>query len=133
MVTRSILAALGFLALGLGILGVFLPLLPTTPFVLVAAACFSKSSPSLHNYLITHRIFGQTIADWEQHGVIRIRAKIIAISMILLLGSYPLLINPIAPRPRFLAAATIICVILFISSRASEPRNVEKKPKPDGY
>ncbi|MBM4190562.1 MAG: YbaN family protein [Betaproteobacteria bacterium] len=59
--------ALGFVALGLALLGVFLPILPTTPFVLLAAALFARGSESLHRYLWHHRIFGPIIQDWHEH------------------------------------------------------------------
>lgn len=65
----------GLCALGLGILGIPLPVLPTTPFVLLAAFCFSKGSPRLRHWLITHPRFGQAIADWETKGAIPRRAK----------------------------------------------------------
>jgi uncharacterized membrane protein YbaN (DUF454 family) len=68
----------GLLALGLGILGAFLPVLPTTPFVLLAAYCFARSSPRLHLWLMTHRTFGPNIRNWQAHGAISRRAKRLA-------------------------------------------------------
>jgi len=67
-------------SLGLGTLGIFLPLLPTVPFYLLAAFGFSKSSTKLHKWLLNHRVFGPDIRDWNQRRVIRKRAKIMAIS-----------------------------------------------------
>ena len=67
--------ALGFLALGLGALGVVLPLLPTTPFVLLAAFAFARSSERWHAWLLNHRIFGPIITDWREHGAIRARTR----------------------------------------------------------
>jgi len=64
---RGLYMALGFVALGLALLGVFLPILPTTPFVLLAAALFARGSESLHRYLWHHRIFGPIIQDWHEH------------------------------------------------------------------
>lgn len=60
----------GLAALGFGLIGVFLPILPTTPLVLLAAFCFSSGSPRLRHWLVTHRVFGPVIADWETHGAI---------------------------------------------------------------
>ena len=68
----------GSLALVLGVLGIFLPLLPTVPFLLLAAFCFSKSSETVHNWLINHKTLGPPIADWQEHGAIRKPAKIMA-------------------------------------------------------
>lgn len=66
----------GILSLGLGILGVFLPLLPTTPFLLLAAGCFMRSSERLYRWLINHRWFGAYIRNYREYGAITRRAKI---------------------------------------------------------
>ena len=78
---KSILALLGLISLGLGIVGAFLPLLPTVPFVLLSAFLFARSSDRLHNWLITHKIFGQLIKDFHEKRGITIQGKIAAISM----------------------------------------------------
>jgi uncharacterized membrane protein YbaN (DUF454 family) len=78
---RTLLTAAGILALGLGLLGVVLPGLPTTPFVLLAAACFAKASPRLHRWLTHHRYLGPMVRDWEAHRSLPLRVKWIAISM----------------------------------------------------
>ena len=69
-IARSVWLVVGLLALGLGGLGVVLPLLPTTPFLLVAAAAFARSSPRLEQWLLNHRLFGALIANWQRHGAI---------------------------------------------------------------
>lgn len=76
---RPIWLATGFLAVGLGVAGIFLPLLPTTPFLLLAAFAFARSSPRLHTWLVNHRKFGPIIEDWQQHGAISRRAKVAAV------------------------------------------------------
>ena len=68
----------GAVALGLGILGIPLPLLPTTPFLLLAAFCFGRSSPRMHRWLISHRHFGPPIIRWRERGAISRKAKILA-------------------------------------------------------
>lgn len=80
-VVRALLVAAGSIALALGILGIFLPLLPTTPFVLLAAACFARASPRLHAWLLANRTFGPLILEWERHRSIPYRAKVTAIAM----------------------------------------------------
>lgn len=70
----------GLLALAVGALGVVLPLLPTTPLVILAAFCFSKSSPRLRSWLLNHRIFGPLIRNWEATGSIAPRYKAIALT-----------------------------------------------------
>lgn len=77
---RTVWTGLGLLALGLGIIGLALPLLPTTPFMLLAAACFAKSSPRLHDWLVNHRIFGPAIRDWRDYRAISPKAKRMAVT-----------------------------------------------------
>lgn len=72
---------LAYLALGLGILGIFLPGLPTTPFILVAAYAAARGSERLHARLLAHRTFGPMIRDWQATGSVSRRAKVWAIGM----------------------------------------------------
>lgn len=69
----------GLIALALGTLGALLPLLPTTPFVLLAAFCFAKSSRRLHGWLVTHAYFGPLIRNWRASGAIARSHKIAAV------------------------------------------------------
>jgi uncharacterized protein len=78
---RLILLGLGWTMVGLGIAGIFLPLLPTTPFLLLAAWIFSRCSPRLEQWLLDHPLFGRPLKDWREAGVISRRAKIAAISL----------------------------------------------------
>lgn len=77
---------LGFLSLGIGIIGAFLPLLPTTCFVLLAAWCFAKSSPKWHQRLLNNRLLGNSIKQWEQHRCMPSKAKKVAILSMLASG-----------------------------------------------
>ncbi|NQY65174.1 MAG: YbaN family protein [Alteromonadaceae bacterium] len=74
----------GIFFVGLAVLGVVLPILPTTPFLLVAAGCFAKSSPRLHQKLLDNKVFGPMILDWQQHRTIPLKAKCIALTTIVL-------------------------------------------------
>lgn len=78
---RALLVAAGSISLALGVIGIFLPLLPTTPFVLLAAACYARASPRLHAWLLSNRTFGPLILEWERHRSIPYRVKLIAIVM----------------------------------------------------
>ena len=74
------LTILGLIALGLGILGAFLPVLPTTPFLLLAAALFMRGNKNLHNWLMTHPKLGTYIANFTQHKAIPLKVKIVSIT-----------------------------------------------------
>jgi uncharacterized protein len=73
---KALFTAAGLLSLGFGALGVVLPVLPTTPFVLVAAACFAKSSPKFYNALVTNRVFGPYINNYRNGTSISKKLKI---------------------------------------------------------
>ncbi|MGB3276085.1 MAG: YbaN family protein [Castellaniella sp.] len=77
---RALLTFLGIVALALGMLGIFLPLLPTTPFLLLAAFCFLRSSPRMHAWLMSHRILGPYIRDFQAGRGIPLRSKCIALA-----------------------------------------------------
>lgn len=76
---------LGSISLALGILGIFLPLLPTTPFLLLTATLYFKGSPRLYNWLLKHRYFGRIIHNFRENKAIPLRAKII--SLVLMWGT----------------------------------------------
>lgn len=85
IVKRWLLVAAGLLSLALAILGVALPGLPTTPFVLLAAACFAKASPRLHAWLVNHRYLGPMVRDWETHRSLPMRIKRVSIGLMTLM------------------------------------------------
>lgn len=73
---------LGSISLALGVLGIFLPLLPTTPFLLLTAALYCKGSPRLYNWLINHKYFGAYIRNFREHKAIPLRAKILSVTLL---------------------------------------------------
>lgn len=79
---------LGIMFVGLAAIGIFLPLLPTTPLLIVAAGCFAKSSKAWHQWLLNNSVFGPIIHNWEENHCIECRAKIIAIGSILIFGGF---------------------------------------------
>ena len=83
LVRHAFLAA-GFVFMGLAILGLFLPVLPATPFVLLAAACFARASARFYNWVLNHRVFGPTVREWRRYRSIPYRVKLWAIALMAL-------------------------------------------------
>jgi uncharacterized protein len=86
-VVRILLWIAGSLSLVLGLIGVVLPGLPTTPFVLLAAACYARASPRLHRWLLNHRWLGPMLRDWERDRSLTRRTKTVAVTSMLLMVS----------------------------------------------
>ena len=78
--TRPFWLAGGLTAVGLGVVGAFLPIMPTVPFLLLAAFCFSRSHPEWERRLLEHPTYGPGLLDWRERKAIRRRSKIIAIT-----------------------------------------------------
>lgn len=85
---RGLLWVAGSVSLVLGLIGVVLPGLPTTPFVLLAAACYAKASPRLHAWLLNHRLTGPMLRDWESNRSLTRRTKTIAVVSMLVMVSF---------------------------------------------
>ena len=118
---RALWLIAGCVALGLGLIGVVLPLLPTVPFLLLAAFCFARSSERLHNWLITNPKFGPSILNWQSHGAIHPRAKRLATLSIAAVFGLSLAMG-LRPTLLIVQGATLCCVLLFIWTRPNGPR-----------
>ena len=79
---KSMLAVLGVVSLSLGVAGIFLPLLPTTPFLLLAAWAFVRSSPRLYAWLINHPHLGEYIRNFRENRAIPLRVKVVSVSLV---------------------------------------------------
>lgn len=79
---KYIYIALGSVSLALGIIGIFVPLLPTTPFLLLTAALYFRGSPRLYDWLLSRRRLGPYIRNFREHKAIPLRAKIVSVSLI---------------------------------------------------
>lgn len=90
---RILWLLIGILALALGLIGIVTPILPTVPFLLLSAFCFSRSSERLHNWLITHPKYGPPINAWREHGAINARIKRISSASMLASVLLALLLN----------------------------------------
>ena len=103
----------GFTALALGLAGIVLPVLPTTPFGLLAAACFAKSSVRVHDTLLSHRVAGPVIREWQTHRAMPARAKRAAyILMLLSFGSSILIME--SPWHRLMLAGLGLALTFFL-------------------
>ena len=122
---RILLLAAGFLCTGLGVLGVFLPLLPSVPFLLLAAACFARSSERFHRWLIHHPRLGPMIRDYLDGGGVSRKSKAIAITLIwvsITLTAF-LAVSMLWLRVSLLAIAlTVTIYLLRLPVRPGRPR-----------
>lgn len=115
---RNSILAVGFLATGLAVIGIFLPLLPTVPLLLLAAACFARSSERFHNWLLNHQKLGPMIHCYLNGQGIPLRAKITAIGLIWFSISISVFfINPFWLK--FLLVIIGISVTLYLLSLAT--------------
>lgn len=113
--------ALGATSLALGAVGLVLPLVPTVPFLLLAAFCFARSSERMHRWLITHPTLGPPIVNWQRNGAIGRRAKKLATLSIAvgLLISVALGVRQIVLA---IQAAVLLAVLVFIWTRPEGSR-----------
>ncbi len=121
---RWLLIIIGFLATGLGIIGIFVPLLPTTPFLLLAATCFARSSGRFHRWLVNHNQLGPMIRGYLNGSGIPLRAKRIAIALVWLTlpPSALLLVPPVwAKTLLVLLAISITWYLLRLPTFQEEP------------
>jgi uncharacterized membrane protein YbaN (DUF454 family) len=114
---RLLWTTLGLVSLGLGCVGIVLPLLPTTPFLLLAAFCFARSSDRLHDWLHAHRVFGPLLDNWRRHRAIDRGAKVAASFACVAMLAMALILR--APPVGILVQALILSAVLaFIWTRA---------------
>ncbi|CUH51474.1 YbaN family protein [Shimia marina] len=106
----------GLLSVGLALIGVVLPLLPTVPFLLLAAFCFARSSERLHAWLLSHKTFGPMIADWHRSGAIRPNAKKAATVSIAAVFGISLIVG-VKTSVLIIQAVVLSAVLFFIWTR----------------
>jgi uncharacterized membrane protein YbaN (DUF454 family) len=118
---RPLLLVIGWLMVGLGFIGIFVPVLPTVPFLLVALWAFSRTSQRFHDWLYNHPRMGPPLRDWREHGAIPVRAKILAVATMLvsfLWIAFGIAQDWLLPT---VAAACLIPAAIFIVTRPNGP------------
>ena len=114
---RAIYAGLGALFFGIGFVGVFLPVLPTTPFMLLALWAFSRSSERLHDYLWNHPKFGPPLQEWKEYGALPLKVKLSALAVMTLSALFMVFLSG-APLVGIASALALMAIgALFILTR----------------
>ncbi|WP_102522671.1 YbaN family protein [Vibrio tapetis] len=104
---------IGCLALLLGIIGIPLPVLPTTPFLLLASACFMRGSPKFHHWLHSHPSFGPILTNWHQHGAVTKAVKHRAYWFIAISFSFSIVLAPLYWVKIFLVVVLVVLITWF--------------------
>ncbi|MDZ4729917.1 MAG: YbaN family protein [Xanthomonadales bacterium] len=120
---RPVYFCLGWLFFSLGMVGVFLPVIPTSPFLILALWAFSNSSRKFHDWLYHHRWFGPPLQKWQEHRVIPLVAKVFAISGMLLSLTYVTFFTPLEIWLKVTAGLFMATAAIYILSKPSQPPN----------
>ena len=113
---RFIYLTIGLILVPIGVAGVFLPILPGVPLLILAAACFARSSPRLEQWLVNHRHFGPGIVAWRERGAISPKSKTISISVMALSGAAALVSD--APTiAKAIVVTSLTGAALFVVTR----------------
>lgn len=128
MVRLKAYRLLGLIFLGVGALGALLPLLPATPFVLLSAACFARSSERWHRRLLASDTFGPMIRNWEQRRCISCRVKAIAIVSMVLVGGFSIVYAVDTEPLRIIGAILLLIGFITVSSLKTCRQGTEPEP-----
>jgi uncharacterized protein len=115
--------AAGWFSVGLAVMGIILPILPTTPFLLVAVWAFSRSSPELAERIRNHETFGPFVRNWQDAGVIPFKAKILAMAMMTGASVYLWFYSAAPGWVALIAIGTMMAIAVYILSRPSIREN----------
>jgi uncharacterized membrane protein YbaN (DUF454 family) len=124
---RPLFFSAGLILTAVGILGVVTPGLPGTVFLILAAACFARSSQRLETWLLTHPKFGASIVAWREHGAIPRTAKVIAIASMAVSFVIVLIAHPPAIW-LWITGAALLASALFVGTRPEGPRTKADTP-----
>lgn len=120
-IKRYSLIFIGWLSIVLGAIGAVLPILPTTPFLILALACFSKSSPRFHRMLLNNKWVGPSLQEWEQHKTIKphIKHRAMLLTVAAFTGSILILMG--RPHLQIMLATIGLIVLWFIYHLKESP------------
>ncbi|MCX7973573.1 MAG: YbaN family protein [Candidatus Aminicenantes bacterium] len=124
--SRACLVGLGFFFVGLGFLGIFLPLLPTTPFLLLAAGLFARSSPRFYNWLLNHKWLGSYIRNYREKKGIPLKTRIITIIILWIViahSAFFIVTNPIWRLVLILIACGVSLHVATLSNKNPSPNS----------
>ncbi len=124
-----LLMTIGIISVGLGTAGIFLPLLPTTPFLLLAAACFIRSSERLYQWLIHNRWFGSYIRNYQEHRALPLRAKVTALILLWTTMTYSVFFLVTHEVLQVLLLLIAAIVMIYLLRLRTMPRKTEKMEK----
>lgn len=127
---RVLWLLLGHVFVGVGFIGAFLPVLPTTPFMILAAWAYSKGSKRFEAWLLNHATFGPPIRTWREHGVISPRAKTISVFMMAISFAVAMSFPTITWWGRIGSGLGILAGATFVLTRPSYPRRVAAREQP---
>lgn len=110
---------LGWLFFATGFIGIFLPVLPTTPLMILALWAFSKGSARMHHWLYTHPRFGNMLQQWDKYRVIPIKAKMMAMTFMSASAIYLIFFSPVPSYAVFMSVGCMIGAATYVLSRRS--------------
>ena len=126
---RPLYFALGWLFFCVGFVGAFVPVLPTTPLMLLALWCFSRSSDRFHDWLYTHKLFGPPLQQWHEYRVIPLVAKYIALFFMAASLIFVYFVSDVPVWARVLMTISMALGCWFILTKPSSPPEKQKSER----
>lgn len=114
---RYLLQGIGWLSVALGVMGIFLPVLPTTPFLLLAAACFVRSSPRFYHWLVDHPRLGPWIRDYVEGNGIPLKGKIYAIGLMWVSIGFSCWLVPLIWARSFMLLSAVLVTVYIVRQK----------------
>lgn len=131
-IKKYLLILLGSLSLILGIIGIFLPVLPTTPFLLLSSFCYVRSSKRMYNWLINHKVFGNYIYCYMTYKAIPLKTKIFAIAFLWTTMIISIMLISSLHLRIFLAAVGIAVTVHLFTLKTLNPDDIKTSNKWSG-